>query len=122
MGREFQESVKLRKTYKRQPTKTDQDHIKNPFRDIWTAVLHRAVADLELSLEHHFSFLNVLPCANAIEFFESELTESTQGSFLWICQQLDLDPRLIQKCLQEKLKSAKIRIETYLTKLGNTIH
>ena len=76
-----------------------------PVQQLWSAVLHRSLQDLD-PRKLYASPANT--GALAAQWFQSD--DEQPGSFLWICLNLGLDPATIRERLpQEKIRASRSR-------------
>ena len=77
-----------------------------PVQQLWSAVLHRSLQDLD-PRKLYASPANTAELA--AQWFQSD--DETPGSFLWICLNLGLDPATIRSRLpQEKIQSQPVAV------------
>jgi hypothetical protein len=62
-------------------------------KNLWAAVLEQAIQDAQCEIASYKDKVEYIFSRNALEWFYSDGREI--GSFLWICNILDIDPKSV---------------------------
>ena len=77
----------------------------DPCKNLWMAVLEQAMEDILTGPAHRRGKVESIFKNTALAWFHSD--NEGIGSFLWVCEHLDIDPHTVHHILTKKIGAPK---------------